>query len=258
MKSGILVYATAAVVAAVQTLPAQQAAQQAAQSTLLKVAESEGVVMSLDSASIVRTADSTFMVHTVTRFPQPVQREEGDSIDTEVDSEEIDCARHRVRGFSADLFLAGREVHSVQLPAAWMPVPPGRLPLVQASCGVLLSSFAASLPVPGPLNEEFPELINAAFVQQRLHREYPALSRSPSFRADVTLRLRVGTDGRPVPGTLQIMSETQPELANAMRRIVPDMRFRPARVGGRAVAGWVMLPVRLLQHGEVGRADLEP
>lgn len=89
---------------------------------------------------------------------------------------------------------------------------------------------------------------------RRLHREYPALSRNPSFGADVTLRMRVGTDGRPVPGTLAIVSETQPELASALRRIVPDMRFRPARVGGRAVAGWVTLPVSMLQHGEVGRA----
>lgn len=253
MKSRILIAAAAAVVATVQTLPAQQVAQP----TLLKVAESEGVVMSLDSASIVRTADSTFLVHTVTRFAQPVQREEGDSIDAEVDSEEIDCARHRVRGFSADLFLAGREVHSTPLPAAWMPVPPGRLPLVQASCSVLFSSFAASLPVPGPYTEEFPELINRDFVAERLSREYPRLSR-PEFETDAVIRVRVGTDGRVMPGTLQMSEQTQPELANALRRVVGDMRFRPARVRGQPLAVWVSVPVTMFHGAPRERVESHP
>jgi tetratricopeptide (TPR) repeat protein len=48
----------------------------------------------------------------------------------------------------------------------------------------------------------------------------------------VSVRFSVDTDGRPVLATVEVVNSPNPLLSSAVRRVIPSMRFEPARTGG--------------------------
>ena len=57
-------------------------------------------------------------------------------------------------------------------------------------------------------------------------------SQLANVEGDVRLRFTVGTDGRPVMSTVSVVSSTHAALTDAVKRVIPSMRFEPARSGG--------------------------
>jgi TonB family protein len=57
-------------------------------------------------------------------------------------------------------------------------------------------------------------------------------SQLANVEGDVRLRFTVDTEGRPVMSTVSVMSSTHPALTDAVKRVIPSMRFEPARSGG--------------------------
>lgn len=72
---------------------------------------------------------------------------------------------------------------------------------------------------------------------------YPDVLRSRGLSGGVRIRFVVGTDGRVELGTVQILESSHPAFADAVRATLPRMRFRPAKVGSRAVRQLVEFPI---------------
>jgi len=223
------------------------AAQEAAPGELRVMLGEEGSTLSIDSLTIVHSGAARFTVNLVTRFAGPVALPSGDSIDREVDLEEVDCAEpRRVRGMLAQLFLGDRMVDVETLAGRWTLVPVARVEAVQASCAFLTRSFAARLPVEAAADADLqPVLANPAAVRLRAAREALEIGRgSRTPLPDVAVRFRVTPQGQVEHASVRVLSPATPEVADAARRVAGSMRFTPARLRGVAVAVWVSQVVR--------------
>jgi TonB family protein len=215
----------------------------------------DGTVVAIDSAVVDRTGDSTFTVRTAVRFPRRVALASGDSVDREVDTEELDCAGARSRPMISEVFAGEALVRTTLLSDSWAEVRPGRRAVFDASCAYLLGGFAARLRRSYELSlvEEQPELINRGAVSAALTREYPRNMRAKGQAGTVTLRFRVLEDGTVDRATVLVQQLTHPDFAEAAVRVVNTMRFRPARLRRMPVPVWVTLPVTFrLQMGPPG------
>jgi protein TonB len=210
----------------------------------LPVARSpDGTVMYLDSASVSRSGEARFVAWAVTRFgPEAQAQMHGDR---RVDLQELDCASHRLRGWETLLFRAEELVARDSMSSRWKDVDTTYAPVFDAACGVLRDSFAAALPVQLELDEvdEQPSLSNPQLVVQALSHGYPPALRDRGVQGLAMVRVRIAEDGSVSPADVRVVYATRPEFAEAARQLTPHMRFHPARVKGRPVAVWVMLPV---------------
>lgn len=91
--------------------------------------------------------------------------------------------------------------------------------------------------------QEKPSLSNASEVQRTLSRSYPPLLRDAGVGGQVQVKMRVNEDGRVDASSIEILDTSHEQFGDAARRVVERMRFRPAKVDGRAVKVWVILPV---------------
>jgi TonB family protein len=57
-------------------------------------------------------------------------------------------------------------------------------------------------------------------------------SQLANIEGDVRLRFTVDTDGRPVMSSVAVVSSTNQALTDAVKRVIPSMRFEPAKTGG--------------------------
>jgi TonB family protein len=58
------------------------------------------------------------------------------------------------------------------------------------------------------------------------------------------VRFLIDVNGAPVPGTVLVEDSEHSGFAAPAMQVVETMRFQPARVNGRRVAVWVVLPVQ--------------
>ena len=52
------------------------------------------------------------------------------------------------------------------------------------------------------------------------------------MEGEVRVRFNVDTNGAPVMSTFEVVTSPNPLLTAAVRKVVPGMRFEPARTGG--------------------------
>jgi hypothetical protein len=237
------------------------AAQAAAPGELRVMTGGEGSTLSIDSLTLVHSGATRYTVNLVTRFEGPVALPSGDSIDREIDLEEIDCGDpRRVRGLLAQLFLGDRMVEVETLPGRWTLVPVVRVEAIEATCAFLTQSFAARLPVEaGAEADRQPVLVNLPAVRQRAARETQAiLHGSETALPDVAVRFRVTPQGQVERGTIRVVSPVAPEIADAARRVAASMRFTPARLRGVAVSVWLSQSVRFSRPAPAAPAAPNP
>jgi protein TonB len=91
--------------------------------------------------------------------------------------------------------------------------------------------------------DEQPGLNNRTEVQRFIERNYPPLLRDAGIAGTVTLRMRINEDGRVDGESITVENATHDGFADTAKRAVERMRFRPAKVNGKAVKVWVTLPV---------------
>ena len=72
---------------------------------------------------------------------------------------------------------------------------------------------------------------------------YPDVLKPRGLAGGVRIRFVVGADGRVELSTAEIVESTHPAFADAVRATLPRMRFRPAKVGQRAVRQLVEFPI---------------
>lgn len=71
---------------------------------------------------------------------------------------------------------------------------------------------------------------------------YPEILRQSRVSGMVRVRFVVGTDGRAELGTVEILEQSHAAFAEAVRTVLPRLRFTPARVGTRSVRQVVEIP----------------
>ena len=82
---------------------------------------------------------------------------------------------------------------------------------------------------------------DAAYLQNP-KPNYPALSRRLGEEGKVLLKVRVGSDGRPLAVELEKSSNFE-RLDNAARQVVQSWRFVPAKRGDEAIEATVVVPI---------------
>jgi len=215
---------------------------------LMRVAASSGgVVLSIDSGSVARSGDSTFVVDAVYQFPADTAQHV--AADRQVDSQELDCAAMRQRARRTQHYLGDSPVpvasaDSARFSTRWQPVGDDELPIAQAICQVLLGSFAA-LPVTREVwsVEHQPELANGGDVARALSQQYPRAARNAGEGGQVMLRIQITPTGRVDMATARALWATRADFADAALHVVESMRFRPAKDGGSPVAVWATIPI---------------
>jgi len=91
-------------------------------------------------------------------------------------------------------------------------------------------------PAPAPITtRRFEDEQSGAPTRARLIGDLPT-PRVPSQVADVEgevrVRFNVDADGRPVMSTFSVVNSPNPLLTVAVRKVIPDLRFEPARTAG--------------------------
>lgn len=102
--------------------------------------------------------------------------------------------------------------------------------------GIESFSLQAAVPLPVSRGAMFTDSQVEAPQHARLIGELPkptVPSQLANIEGDVRLRFTVGTDGRPVISTVSVVSSTNEMLTDAVKRVIPSMRFEPAKTGGR-------------------------
>lgn len=98
-------------------------------------------------------------------------------------------------------------------------------------------------PIDVALAEEKPQLRNAAEVQRLLQRLYPPLLRDAGITGNVTMKFVVNAQGSVEPTSVSVVSASHDSFGEASTKVVERMRFKPAKVGGRAVPVLVQIPI---------------
>jgi tetratricopeptide (TPR) repeat protein len=73
---------------------------------------------------------------------------------------------------------------------------------------------------------------------------------------DVTVQFNVDTEGRPVMSSLTVLKTSSPMLTEAVKNVIPEMRFEPARTGGlhsQPAVDVVVVPFRFTYQNEQHR-----
>lgn len=89
-----------------------------------------------------------------------------------------------------------------------------------------------------------PSLRNSDDVQRQLERLYPPSLRDAGVTGETVLQFVIDEDGRVEPGTIQVVSSSDEGFSTVARRIAANMRFSPAKSGGRSVRVTTTIPVR--------------
>ncbi|HEX8243507.1 MAG TPA: energy transducer TonB [Longimicrobium sp.] len=91
--------------------------------------------------------------------------------------------------------------------------------------------------------EEAPELLSRHMLARLVSHAYPENLRRMGTEGRVILGMVVEPDGRVRRGSLAVVSFTDPAFVEPARSVALGMRFRPAKVNGRAVPARVRLPI---------------
>jgi protein TonB len=78
--------------------------------------------------------------------------------------------------------------------------------------------------------------------------EYPRLARRLGEQGTVLLNVYVNVNGAPEKILLH-RSSGSPRLDQAARETVTRWKFVPARQGGQAVGGWIVVPITFVLQG---------
>ncbi|HEX8907253.1 MAG TPA: hypothetical protein VF771_20545, partial [Longimicrobiaceae bacterium] len=184
--------------------------------TLLPIASApNGVVLVVDSGTIERTGDATFMATWVWRFPREMARRFG--LDTELQRHEMDCAGTRDRVFRKwalkdDVPIAAQEGEAARPDTAWKAPSELDSSAFDAVCRFLLGGFAARLGVtPHQAHEETqPELLNRSDIGRLIMREYPEAFRRDHTPGTVLVRARITAEGTVDTTGMEVVRATDP------------------------------------------------
>jgi protein TonB len=120
---------------------------------------------------------------------------------------------------------------------------------------LLVGGSAADAGVfPAEMLAEAPRMVNRPEITRLLMHLYPRRLRDIGVQGDVTLTFIIGVDGRVEMRSVRVLAAAHPDLAGPTFHALARMRFRPARVDGKAVRVRATLPVRWVLHDRLAQA----
>ena len=72
--------------------------------------------------------------------------------------------------------------------------------------------------------------------------KYPAAMKKAGVSGEVLAQFIVNADGRADMSTFKVLKTNHQEFADAVKAVLPDMRFTPAEIGGQKVKQMVQQP----------------
>lgn len=98
-----------------------------------------------------------------------------------------------------------------------------------------------------------PEVLNLEEVLQKIG--YPMEAKNAHVGGKVVAKVKVGTNGK--VETYEILESSSPVLADAVKAHIEDLKFRPAKNNGEAVAAYMQVPFRFELPESTSFNDLE-
>jgi TonB family protein len=145
------------------------------------------------------------------------------------------------RRFTLAIGAAGAAIALVVACQSERPTIPGEQPLTEGK----VTSAAIAAPLIADANAPFFEFQVEQPVQAIPgggQPRYPDIMRQAGVEGEVLLQFVVDTSGRVEMESFKVLKTTHELFANAVRDVLPGMRYSAARIGGRAVRQVVQQP----------------
>lgn len=124
-------------------------------------------------------------------------------------------------------------VAPTKVPTTTPPIDPNAQPTPEPDAGV--ATNLAGSGTPGTFNS-FEVDVEVVAIAGTVRPRYPEMLRSSGTEGQVIAQFVVNEKGRADRKTFRVVSSTHTLFADAVERALPQMRFKPAKIGGKPVS----------------------
>lgn len=124
-------------------------------------------------------------------------------------------------------------VAPTKVPTTTPPIDPNAQPTPEPDAGP--ATNLAGSGTPGAFNS-FEVDVEVVAIAGTVRPEYPYMLRSSGTEGQVIAQFVVNEKGRADPKTFRVLSSTHKLFSDAVSRALPQMRFKPAKIGGNPVS----------------------
>jgi protein TonB len=128
-----------------------------------------------------------------------------------------------------------RPVAPKKVPTATPPVDRNAQPTPEPDAGAATTTAGSAGGVPGAFNA-FEVDVETVAIAGTVRPQYPEFLRSSGIEGQVIAQFVVDEKGRVDRKTFRVVSSTNEQFTNSVQRALPQMRFKPARIGGKPVS----------------------
>jgi protein TonB len=124
-------------------------------------------------------------------------------------------------------------VAPTKVPTTTPPIDPNAQPTPEPDAGA--ATILAGSGTPGAFNS-FEVDVEVVAIAGTVRPQYPDMLRSSGTEGQVIAQFVVNEKGRADSNTFHVLSSTHRLFADAVSRALPQMRFKPAKIGGKPVS----------------------
>ena len=124
-------------------------------------------------------------------------------------------------------------VAPTKVPTATPPIDPNAQPTPEPDAGPATNLVGSG--TPGAFNS-FEVDVEVVAIAGTVRPQYPDMLRSSGTEGQVIAQFVVNEKGRADRKTFRVVSSTHTLFADAVSRALPQMRFKPAKIGGKPVS----------------------
>ena len=88
-----------------------------------------------------------------------------------------------------------------------------------------------------------PKMQSSARTAQLVQNSYPDKLKSAGVDGTVQVQFVIGSDGKVVPSSIEVVAATVPALGAAAKEVAAKLEFEPGKVDGSPVSTRVLLPI---------------
>ena len=127
-----------------------------------------------------------------------------------------------------------RPVAPTTVPSKTPPIDPNAQPTTEPDAGAATTNLVGS-GAPGAFNS-FEVDVEVVAIASTVRPQYPDMLRSSGTEGQVIAQFVVNEKGRVDRKTFKVISSTHRLFSDAVDRALPQMRFKPAKIGGKPVS----------------------
>ena len=127
-----------------------------------------------------------------------------------------------------------RPVAPTTVPSKTPPIDPNAQPTTEPDAGAATTNLVGS-GAPGAFNS-FEVDVEVVAIASTVRPQYPDMLRASGTEGQVIAQFVVNEKGRADRKTFKVISSTHRLFSDAVDRALPQMRFKPAKIGGKPVS----------------------